>query len=51
MWLLFAFVFGLDWIATVPPTVNLVATIYGRESPGTIYGWVFFSHVVGARTY
>jgi MFS family permease len=48
-WLfLFAFVYGLDWIATVPPTANLVATIYGRASLGTIYGWIFFSHMVGA---
>src|SRR2546426_628885 len=48
-WLfLFAFVYGLDWIATVPPTANLVATIYGRASLGTIYGWIFFAHMVGA---
>jgi len=48
-WLfLFAFVYGLDWIATVPPTANLVASIYGRASLGTIYGWIFFSHMVGA---
>jgi sugar phosphate permease len=46
--LLFAIVYGLDWIATVPPTANLVARIYGRGSLGTIYGWVFFSHMVGA---
>ncbi len=45
---IFAFVYGLDWIATVPPTANLVASIYGRASLGTIYGWVFFSHMVGA---
>ncbi len=48
-WLfVFALVYGLDWIATVPPTANLVATIYGRASLGTIYGWIFFSHMVGA---
>jgi MFS family permease len=48
-WLyIFAFVYGLDWIATVPPTANLVATIYGRRSLGTIYGWIFFSHMIGA---
>jgi MFS family permease len=46
--LLFAFVYGLDWIATVPPTANLVAAIYGRASVGTIYGWIFFSHMLGA---
>ena len=45
---LFSIVYGLDWIATVPPTANLVARIYGRASLGTIYGWVFFSHMTGA---
>ena len=45
---LFALLYGLDWIATVPPTANLVARIFGRASLGTVYGWVFFSHMVGA---
>ena len=45
---LFAIVYGLDWIATVPPTANLTATIYGRASLGALYGWIFFSHMVGA---
>ncbi len=44
----FAIVYGLDWIATVPPTANLTATIFGRASLGTLYGWIFFSHMVGA---
>lgn len=46
--LLFAVVYGLDWIATVPPTVNLAARRFGRASLGTIYGWIFCSHMVGA---
>ena len=46
--LLFAIVYGLDWIATVPPTANLTARVFGRGSLGTIYGWIFFSHMVGA---
>ena len=45
---LFAIVYGLDWIATVPPTVNLTTRLYGRAHLGTIYGWIFFSHMVGA---
>lgn len=45
---LFAIVYGLDWIATVPPTVNLTARLYGRAHMGTIYGWIFCSHMVGA---
>ncbi|HVR89332.1 MAG TPA: MFS transporter [Candidatus Limnocylindria bacterium] len=45
---LFALLYGLDWIATVPPTANLVARIFGQASLGTVYGWIFFSHMCGA---
>ncbi|MBK6320184.1 MAG: MFS transporter [Dehalococcoidia bacterium] len=44
---MFAVVFGLDYIATVPPTVMLTANRFGRRSVGTIYGWITFSHMVG----
>ena len=44
----FAVVYGLDWIATVPPTVSLCADLYGKERVGNVYGWVFLSHQVGA---
>lgn len=44
----FAAVYGLDWIATVPPTINLTAQRFGRASVGVLYGWIFFSHMVGA---
>ena len=44
---LFAIVFGLDYIATVPPTVMLTANRFGRRSVGTIYGWITFAHMVG----
>ncbi len=48
-WLfLFAIVYGLDWIATVPPTVNLTAQRFGRASLGTIFGWIFCAHMIGA---
>lgn len=46
--LFFAVLYGLDWIATVPPTVNLTARCYGRASVGTIFGWIFCSHMIGA---
>jgi sugar phosphate permease len=46
--LLFAVVYGLDWVATVPPTVNLTAQRFGRGSLGTLYGWIFCSHMIGA---
>ncbi len=46
--LIFALIYGLDWVATVPPTVNLTAQRFGRSSLGTIYGWIFCSHMIGA---
>jgi MFS family permease len=48
-WLfLFAIVYGLDWIATVPPTTNLTAKLFGRAHLGQIYGCIFCSHMIGA---
>ncbi|HEU4741789.1 MAG TPA: MFS transporter [Meiothermus sp.] len=44
----FAVLFGLDYIATVPPTVALVADQFGRKNVGTVYGWVFAAHQIGA---
>jgi sugar phosphate permease len=44
----FAVFFGLDYIATVPPTVALVADRFGRANVGAIFGWVFFGHQIGA---
>jgi predicted MFS family arabinose efflux permease len=43
----FAVTFGLDYIATVPPTVMLTAERFGRRSVGVIFGWISFSHMVG----
>jgi sugar phosphate permease len=45
---LFAVFYGLDWIATVPPTVKLSAAHFGRERAGVTYGWIFASHMLGA---
>ncbi len=45
---IFALIYGLDWVATVPPTVNLTARRFGRGSLGSIYGWIFCSHMIGA---
>jgi sugar phosphate permease len=44
----FAILFGLDYIATVPPTTALVADKFGRKNVGTVYGWVFCAHMIGA---
>ncbi len=38
---LFAMFYGLDWIATVPPTVRLTADKFGRERAGMVFGWIF----------
>ncbi|HXG17197.1 MAG TPA: MFS transporter [Calidithermus sp.] len=45
---LWAAIFGLNYISTVPPTTTLTANIYGRYSVGELSGWIFFSHQVGA---
>ncbi|MBN7806502.1 MFS transporter [Agrobacterium rosae] len=46
----FAIFYGLDWVATVPPTVKLAAENFGREKAGLIFGWVFAGHQFGAAT-
>lgn len=45
---LFAVFYGLDWIATVPPTVKLAAAEFGAERAPLIFGWVFAAHQLGA---
>ncbi len=45
---LWAAVFGLNYISTVPPTTTLTANIFGRFSVGELSGWIFFGHQVGA---
>jgi sugar phosphate permease len=44
----FAMFYGLDWIATVPPTVKLAAQAFGKERAGLVFGWVFAAHQLGA---
>jgi len=45
---IFAVFYGLDWIATVPPTVKLTGEVFGREKASIVFGWVVASHQVGA---
>ncbi len=47
---LFAVFYGLDWIATVPPTVKITADKFGREKAGMVFGWIFAGHQIGAAT-
>ncbi|HWP29564.1 MAG TPA: MFS transporter [Chloroflexota bacterium] len=46
----FAVVFGLSYIATVPPTTALATEVFGRRSVASIYGWIFLAHQIGAAT-
>jgi MFS family permease len=45
---LFGVVYGLDWIATVPPTAGLATDLFGARSGPILFGWIFFGHQVGA---
>ena len=45
---LFAIFYGLDWIATVPPTVKLTAERFGAARAPLVFGWIFTGHQVGA---
>lgn len=50
MMLVFAVFYGLDWIATVPPTVKLAADHFGREKSGMVFGWILVAHQLGASS-
>jgi MFS family permease len=45
---LFAMFYGLDWVATVPPTVRLTAQRFGVERANLVFGWIFAGHQIGA---
>jgi MFS family permease len=44
----FAVIYGLDWFATVPPSMALTADTFGKQNVGKVYGWIFMSHQIGA---
>ncbi len=43
----FILFYGLDWVATVPPTVALCREYFGEQAP-VVFGWVFAAHQIGA---
>ena len=43
----FIVIYGLDWVATVPPTIALCREVFGDRGP-LVFGWVFASHQIGA---
>lgn len=45
---IFSIFYGLDWIATVPPTISITRQIFGMQKSSIIYGWIFASHQAGA---
>jgi sugar phosphate permease len=47
---LFAVFYGLDWIATVPPTVKLAGKAFGEENAALMFGWIAAAHQVGAAS-
>ncbi len=46
----FAVFYGLDWVATVPPTVRLTVQRFGAEKANLTFGWIFAAHQLGAAT-
>jgi MFS family permease len=44
----FAVIYGLDWFATVPPSMAITADTFGKHNVGKVYGWIFMSHQIGA---
>lgn len=47
---IFALFYGLDWIATVPPTVKLTAERFGDGKANIVFGWIFAGHQLGAAS-
>lgn len=45
--LVFVIFYGLDWVATVPPTIMLCRQVLGPERGTVVYGWVFAAHQIG----
>ncbi|MFB9326675.1 MFS transporter [Paenibacillus aurantiacus] len=50
MLIVFSVFYGLDWIATVPPTAKLAGVAFGKEQSAMIFGWIVVAHQIGAST-
>ncbi|MGX2960316.1 MFS transporter [Peribacillus sp. JNUCC 23] len=48
MLVIFTVFYGLDWIATVPPTISISRQIFGINKSGIVYGWIYAFHQAGA---
>ena len=47
---IFAIFFGLDWIATVPPTLRLTTEAFGERDASIVFGWIVAGHQLGAAS-
>ncbi|HEX7389578.1 MAG TPA: MFS transporter, partial [Acidiphilium sp.] len=47
---LFAVFYGLDWVATVPPTIRLAEKSFGKENAALMFGWIAAAHQIGAAS-
>jgi predicted MFS family arabinose efflux permease len=47
---IFAIFFGLDWIATVPPTLRLTTEAFGERDAAIVFGWIVAGHQLGAAS-
>ena len=45
---LFGLFYGLDWLATVPPTLRIATDIFGKRDAAVVFGWIFVGHQLGA---
>ena len=45
---IFIVFYGLDWVATVPPTVKLTTNLFGQQRAGVVFGWILAAHQLGA---
>jgi MFS family permease len=48
--MIFSVFYGLDWIATVPPTAKITSDTFGKEQSGMVFGWILVAHQLGAST-
>jgi predicted MFS family arabinose efflux permease len=48
--IVFIVFYGLDWVATVPPTIALATAAFGKQKGTVIFGWIFASHQFGAAS-
>ena len=48
--IVFIVFYGLDWVATVPPTVQLARRAFGQQKFAIVYGWIFAAHQLGAAS-